>query len=97
MTPKSSTSEFPTADYYDRLRHSVAHIMADAVLQRYPGTKLGVGPTIENGFYYDFQVDNPFTPDDLIEIEIGLRYDWATCTIQNAGSGGAEGEYYQAG
>ena len=73
MTPKSSTSEFPTADYYDRLRHSVAHIMADAVLQRYPGTKLGVGPTIENGFYYDFQVDNPFTPDDLIEIEKSMQ------------------------
>ena len=73
MTPKSSTSEFPNADYYDRLRHSVAHIMADAVLQKYPDAKLGIGPTIENGFYYDFQIDNPFTPDDLIEIEKSMQ------------------------
>lgn len=73
MTSKSSTSEFPNADYYDRLRHSVAHIMADAVLQKYPGAKLGIGPTIENGFYYDFQLDNPFTPDDLIEIEKSMQ------------------------
>ena len=73
MTPKPSTSEILSVDYYDRLRHSTAHIMADVVLKMYPDAKLGVGPTIENGFYYDFQVDTPFTPEDLTAIEKSMR------------------------
>ncbi len=50
-------------------RHSTAHLLAAAVLELYPGTKLGVGPPVENGFYYDFQRDTPFTPEDLEKIE----------------------------
>jgi threonyl-tRNA synthetase len=50
-------------------RHSTAHLLAAAVLELFPETKLGVGPPIENGFYYDFQRDTPFTPDDLEKIE----------------------------
>jgi threonyl-tRNA synthetase len=50
-------------------RHSTAHLMAAAVLELYPETKLGIGPPIETGFYYDFQRDNPFTPEDLEKIE----------------------------
>ncbi len=50
-------------------RHSTAHLLAAAVLELYPETKLGIGPPIENGFYYDFQRDTPFTPDDLAKIE----------------------------
>lgn len=51
------------------LRHSAAHLLAQAVLELYPGTKTGVGPAVENGFYYDFHREEPFTPDDLKAIE----------------------------
>ena len=52
-----------------KLRHSAAHVMADAVQRLFPGTKLGIGPAIEDGFYYDFECAKPFTPDDLSQIE----------------------------
>jgi threonyl-tRNA synthetase len=51
------------------LRHSAAHAMAQAVQELFPGTLLGIGPPIEDGFYYDFLPDRPFTPDDLVAIE----------------------------
>ena len=50
-------------------RHSTAHLLAAAVLELYPETQLGIGPPIENGFYYDFDRATPFTPDDLEKIE----------------------------
>ena len=50
-------------------RHSTAHLLAAAVLELYPETKLGIGPPIDNGFYYDFDRPTPFTPDDLEKIE----------------------------
>jgi threonyl-tRNA synthetase len=51
------------------LRHSAAHVMAQAVQDLFPGTLLGIGPPIEDGFYYDFLPSRPFTPDDLAAIE----------------------------
>ncbi|GAA3748336.1 threonyl-tRNA synthetase [Spinactinospora alkalitolerans] len=51
------------------LRHSTAHVMAQAVQELFPEAKLGIGPPIDNGFYYDFDVAEPFTPDDLKRIE----------------------------
>ncbi len=51
------------------LRHSTAHVMAQAVQEVFPEAKLGIGPPIKDGFYYDFQVDRPFTPDDLKVVE----------------------------
>ncbi|MDP9118558.1 MAG: threonine--tRNA ligase, partial [Actinomycetota bacterium] len=51
------------------LRHSAAHVMAQAVQDLFPGTQLGIGPPIEDGFYYDFLPARPFTPDDLVAIE----------------------------
>jgi threonyl-tRNA synthetase len=54
-------------------RHSTAHLLAAAVLELYPETKLGIGPPIENGFYYDFDRPTPFTPDDLEKIEKKMR------------------------
>ncbi|HEY3631034.1 MAG TPA: hypothetical protein VGL21_09055, partial [Jatrophihabitantaceae bacterium] len=51
------------------LRHSAAHVMAQAVQELFPGTLLGIGPPIENGFYYDFAPAQPFTPEDLPAIE----------------------------
>jgi len=53
----------------DLLRHSVAHIMAEAVQAMFPKVKVTIGPAIENGFYYDFDKPEPFTPDDLAGIE----------------------------
>ena len=51
------------------MRHSAAHVMAEAVLDLFPGTKLGIGPAIQDGFYYDFQLDRPLKPEDLEKIE----------------------------
>ncbi|HSI93912.1 MAG TPA: threonine--tRNA ligase, partial [Jiangellaceae bacterium] len=51
------------------LRHSTAHVLAQAVQDLYPEAKLGIGPPVENGFYYDFDVPEPFHPDDLKQIE----------------------------
>ncbi|MBA3741906.1 MAG: threonine--tRNA ligase [Sporichthya sp.] len=51
------------------VRHSAAHVLAQAVQELFPKSKLGIGPPIENGFYYDFDVETPFTPDDLKRIE----------------------------
>jgi threonyl-tRNA synthetase len=51
------------------LRHSTAHVLAQAVQDIFPEAKLGIGPPIENGFYYDFDVANPFKPEDLDKLE----------------------------
>src|SRR4029079_3817772 len=60
-------------DGHDILRHSTAHVMAQAVQQLWPEAKLGIGPPVENGFYYDFDVDTPFVPEDLEKIETAMR------------------------
>ena len=57
------------SDPLGRMRHSAAHVMADAVMRLFPGVKLGIGPAITDGFYYDFLLERPFTPDDLAQIE----------------------------
>ncbi len=56
-----------------RMRHSAAHIMAEAVLKLFPGAKLGIGPPIDTGFYYDFDLPRPLTPEDLPKIEALMR------------------------
>ena len=55
------------------LRHSTAHVLAQAVQDVFPETKLGIGPPIKDGFYYDFDPKNPFTPDDLIKLESAMK------------------------
>ena len=57
----------------ERMRHSASHIMAEAVQYLFPGVKFGIGPTIENGFYYDFELSRPLTPEDLPVIESKMR------------------------
>ncbi|HMK15365.1 MAG TPA: threonine--tRNA ligase, partial [Methanomicrobiales archaeon] len=55
------------------LRHSASHLLAHAVLELYPETKTGIGPAVENGFYYDFLRETPFTPEDLEKIEKKMK------------------------
>ncbi|HET9538750.1 MAG TPA: TGS domain-containing protein, partial [Mesorhizobium sp.] len=50
------------------IRHDCAHVLAEAVQELWPGTQVTIGPVIDNGFYYDFARDQPFTPDDLPKI-----------------------------
>ena len=56
-----------------RIRHSAAHIMAQAVLEKFPDGKVAIGPAIEDGFYYDFDLPRPLTPEDLESIEKRMR------------------------
>ncbi len=55
------------------MRHSAAHVLAEAVLDLFPGTKLGIGPVIDDGFYYDFLLPRPLTPEDLPRLEERMR------------------------
>ncbi|HXK32495.1 MAG TPA: threonine--tRNA ligase [Dehalococcoidia bacterium] len=63
----------PREDRLYRMRHSAAHIMAEAVLELFPEAKFAIGPPVDNGFYYDFLLPRPLTPDDLPEIERRMR------------------------
>lgn len=68
--------EFITADSEEGehiIRHSAAHLMAQAVVRLFPGTKVTIGPAIENGFYYDFDSEEQFTPEDLEKIEAEMK------------------------
>ena len=60
-------------DSLELIRHSTAHLLAHAVKRLYPEARVGIGPVIEDGFYYDFQVEKPFTPEDLPLIEAEMR------------------------
>lgn len=57
----------------ERMRHSAAHVMAEAVQSFFPGAKFGIGPAIEDGFYYDFELPRPLIPEDLTAIEAKMR------------------------
>jgi threonyl-tRNA synthetase len=57
----------------DILRHSTAHLLAQAVQRLYPGAQVTIGPVIDNGFFYDFAYERPFTPDDLVKIEAEME------------------------
>jgi threonyl-tRNA synthetase len=60
-------------DALELVRHDAAHVMAQAVQELYPGTQVTIGPSIENGFYYDFAREEPFTPEDLEKIERRMK------------------------
>ena len=62
-----------TEDGRSVIRHSAAHVLAQAVQQEFPEAKLGIGPPIKDGFYYDFQVERPFTPEDLAKLEKRMK------------------------
>src|ERR1700680_4922004 len=65
----SAVIDKKSEEYLNNLRHSCAHVMAQAVQELFPGTKLTIGPAIENGFYYDFDSTHQFNVDDLPDIE----------------------------
>src|SRR5258705_13433950 len=65
------TREAPEA--LDTIRHDTAHILAEAVQELFPGTQVTIGPNVEDGFYYDFARDEPFSLDDLPNIEARMR------------------------
>ncbi|HQR27704.1 MAG TPA: threonine--tRNA ligase [Nocardioides sp.] len=62
-----------TPDGRNILRHSTAHVLAQAVQELFPEARLGIGPPVENGFYYDFDVETPFVPEDLEKLETRMR------------------------
>ena len=95
------TREDPEA--LELIRHDAAHVMAEAVQELYPGTQVTIGPVIENGFYYDFARDAPFTPEDLPVIEAKMRETIArdspfTCEVMDRKSAKTlfadKGEHY---
>src|SRR5688572_31822633 len=63
----------PKNEKLDTKRHSLAHIMAASIQELFPGAKFGVGPVIEDGFYYDVHLDRPLTPEDVKSIEERMR------------------------
>ena len=74
MSPqKEHKQDSDLNDLRRRLRHSASHVMAEAVQALFPDAKLAIGPATDDGFYYDFQIDTPFSPEDLARIEDRMR------------------------
>src|SRR5919202_3248750 len=77
FVPDEDTSISPTRlsdeDGLHVLRHSTAHVMAQAVCDLYPGAKYAIGPAIDDGFYYDFELADTLSPDDLPKIEKRMK------------------------
>lgn len=70
---KSENLDKKPSDWLEKMRHSAAHVMAEAVESLFPEAKFGIGPSIEDGFYYDFDLPRSLTPEDLPVIEDGMR------------------------
>lgn len=69
---EEKNSSYEESQLY-KIRHSTAHVMAEAVLEKFPDGKVAIGPPIENGFYYDFELPRPLTPEDLKEIQTRMK------------------------
>lgn len=72
MAPKHQSEEYKNSALY-RIRHSAAHVMAEAVLEKFPEAKIAIGPAIADGFYYDFELPRALTPEDLDDIESRMK------------------------
>ena len=70
---RPEVAQYPGGEALYRLRHSAAHVLATAVVELFPDVKVAGGPPVENGFYYDFAREQPFTPEDLERIEARMR------------------------
>ncbi len=73
MADNSVAQKKEEGDFLVKLRHSASHVMAQAVQEFFPGAKLTIGPSIEDGFYYDFDYEGTFSPDDLPKIETRMK------------------------
>ncbi len=73
MPKPNATADDNNSEKLDHIRHSLAHLLAAAVLKEFPDAKLGVGPTIDNGFYYDFELPRSLAPEDLKTLEKTMR------------------------
>jgi len=73
MSAKADEHKHEGNGHLHRVRHSTAHVMAQAVLEKFPEGKVAIGPAIDTGFYYDFELPRPLTPEDLEEIESRMR------------------------
>jgi len=75
MTTEHATpfAQLPPEERLFRQRHSAAHVLAEAILEMFPEAKYAIGPPVDNGFYYDFDLPRPLTPDDLVTIEARMR------------------------
>lgn len=71
--PEKKVEQYEGSMLY-RIRHSTAHVMAEAVLEEFPDAKVAIGPAIEDGFYYDFDLPRPLTPEDLSNIEKRMKH-----------------------
>ena len=70
---KMSANDASRNENVEKMRHSASHIMAEAVLGMFPDARFGIGPAIEDGFYYDFELPRPLVPEDLVAIEASMR------------------------
>ena len=90
--PITSPDDVDADEWLRRMRHSAAHVLAQVVLQLFPDAKFAIGPPIATGFYYDFDLPRPLTPDDLKEIERRMRREikrnhrfvWSETTLDEA-------------
>ncbi|MGE3858264.1 MAG: threonine--tRNA ligase [Dehalococcoidia bacterium] len=73
MSDETPFDQLPAEERLFRQRHSAAHVLAEAVLEMFPEAKYAIGPPVENGFYYDFDLPRPLTPDDLGALEARMR------------------------
>ncbi len=73
MSVAASHIQPPLSDELQRVRHSAAHVLAQAVLEQFPDAKFGIGPAIEDGFYSDFELPRSLTPDDLRGLEARMK------------------------
>ena len=75
MTTEHATpfDQLPPEERLFRQRHSAAHVLAEAILEMFPEAKYAIGPPVDNGFYYDFDLPRPLTPDDLVSLEARMR------------------------
>src|SRR3990170_2709950 len=71
--PEAPFEQLPADERLFRMRHSAAHVLAEAVLELFPKAKSAIGPPVENGFYYDFDLPRPLTPEDLERLEARMR------------------------
>src|SRR5258708_29036228 len=73
MSAVSELDQTLAATPLQRMRHSAAHVMAEAVQDLFPSARFAIGPAIEDGFYYDMELSRPLTPEDLPSIEARMR------------------------